>query len=71
MYGNNVDAAIKFFILGSIILLKKRGMAMEQSKADQCLLNLHESDVLKHNVTIVNDCVIFGVPENIEWFFCL
>jgi len=68
MYGN-IDAAIKFFKTLIEVTTEEKGMKMQQSQVDPCLLYLHEDDELKLIVTItVDDCAVSGHPDNVKWF---
>ena len=68
MYGN-VDAAIKFFKTLIDVTAEDKGMKMQQSQVDPCLLYLHEDGELKLIVTItVDDCAVSGHPTDVKWF---
>ena len=64
MYGN-IDAAIKFLKTLIEVTTEEKGMRMQQSQVDPCLLYLHEDDELKLIVTIAyDDCAVSGHPDN-------
>ena len=68
MYGN-VDAAIKSFKTLIKVNTNDKGMKMQQSQVDPCLLYLLEDCELRLIVTItVDDCAISGQPADVKWF---
>jgi len=49
--------------------MEDKGMKMQQSQVDPCLLYLHEDGELKLTVPIpVDDCAVSARPADVKWF---